>query len=108
MLQIRGRLQDTIVVRSAARDGRRIDVRPIPYVDELTGKKVLDPSSIPADIHIRKAEYVGQYAIRFDWSDGHESGIYAFRFLRELAEDPRLAPGITITQPPSSGDEKPG
>jgi ATP-binding protein involved in chromosome partitioning len=55
-------------------------------VDELTGKKVLDPKSIPANIHIRKCEYVGNYAIRIDWSDGHNSGIYAFRFLRDLDE----------------------
>lgn len=52
-------------------------------VDELTGEKVLDPATIPEDISIRKSEYVGNYAIRIDWSDGHNSGIYAFRFLRE-------------------------
>ena len=53
-------------------------------VDEITGEKVLDSSSIPSDVHIEKAEYVGNYALRFDWSDGHDSGIYAFRFLREF------------------------
>jgi len=53
-------------------------------VDELTGKKVLDPKSIPANIHIRGCEYVGNYALRITWSDGHSSGIYSFRFLREL------------------------
>ncbi|MFI5399482.1 MAG: DUF971 domain-containing protein [SAR324 cluster bacterium] len=53
-------------------------------VDELTGRKTLDRKSIPADIHIKKCEYVGNYAIRIDWSDGHNSGIYSFRFLRDL------------------------
>lgn len=53
-------------------------------VDEITGEKVLDSKSIPKDIHIQKAEYVGNYALRFNWSDGHDTGIYAFRFLREL------------------------
>jgi DUF971 family protein len=52
-------------------------------VDELTGRKVLDPSTIPADIHVARAEYVGNYAIRIDWSDGHNTGIYSFRFLRD-------------------------
>jgi ATP-binding protein involved in chromosome partitioning len=55
-------------------------------VEEMTGRKMLDPKSIPPDIHIKKCEYVGNYAIRIDWSDGHNSGIYSFRFLRELAE----------------------
>lgn len=30
------------------------------------------------------AELVGNYAIRFDWSDGHNTGIYDFRLLRQL------------------------
>jgi DUF971 family protein len=53
-------------------------------VDELTGRKTLDPKSIPTNIHILKCEYVGNYAIRIDWSDGHNSGIYSFRFLRDF------------------------
>lgn len=27
---------------------------------------------------------VGNYAISFDWSDGHSTGIYRFDFLREI------------------------
>jgi len=57
-------------------------------VDEMTGKKVLDPKTIPPNIHIRACEYVGNYAIRITWSDGHDSGIFSFRFLRELHEMP--------------------
>jgi len=53
-------------------------------VDELSGQKVLDPKSIPQDIHIVNAEYVGNYAIRVTWSDGHDTGIYSFRYLREF------------------------
>jgi ATP-binding protein involved in chromosome partitioning len=59
-------------------------------VDEVTGKKVLDPKTIRPDIHILRAEYVGHYALRLFWSDGHNSGIYAFAYLRELAENPGL------------------
>ena len=55
-------------------------------IDELSGTKVLDSKTIPADVRIRKAEYVGRYALRFDWSDGHNTGIYTFVFLRELAD----------------------
>jgi DUF971 family protein len=27
---------------------------------------------------------VGNYAIGFDWSDGHHDGIYAFEYLRDM------------------------
>jgi DUF971 family protein len=30
------------------------------------------------------AEAVGKYAIRFNWNDGHELGIYSWGFLREV------------------------
>jgi DUF971 family protein len=29
-------------------------------------------------------EPVGQYAIRIDWSDGHNTGIYSFDHLRKI------------------------
>lgn len=32
------------------------------------------------------AEPIGRYAIKFKWNDGHESGIYAWEFLRRLEE----------------------
>ena len=70
-------------------------------VEEMTGRKTLDPKSIPADIHIGKAEYVGHYGIRINWSDGHNTGIYSFAFLREMADDPNLAPGVTSVSKPS-------
>ena len=30
------------------------------------------------------AEAVGKYAIKFHWNDGHELGIYSWRFLRDV------------------------
>jgi len=29
------------------------------------------------------AELVGNYALRIKWSDGHDTGIYSFKYLRE-------------------------
>ena len=55
-------------------------------VDEWTGEDRLDASTIPDDVHPLKIQSVGRYAIQIDWSDGHSTGIYAFRQLRELAE----------------------
>lgn len=31
------------------------------------------------------AEMVGNYALKIEWSDGHSSGIYSFRYLRDIA-----------------------
>ena len=30
------------------------------------------------------AEAVGKYAIKFSWNDGHDLGIYSWKFLREV------------------------
>jgi len=35
-------------------------------------------------LRLIKTEKVGQYALRFKWSDNHDTGIYSFDFLREL------------------------
>jgi DUF971 family protein len=51
-------------------------------VEEGTGKKILDPATIPADIHPLSLEAVGNYALRIRWSDGHDTGIYSWETLR--------------------------
>jgi len=55
-------------------------------VNEWTGERVLKPESIDEEIEIRVLSLVGRYAINFRWSDGHETGIYSFRYLRELCD----------------------
>jgi DUF971 family protein len=37
----------------------------------------------PPSFEIAGAEFVGNYAIRFTWQDGHGAGIYAFNILRQ-------------------------
>lgn len=53
-------------------------------IDELSGRPRLDPASVPADVYPVGIEYVGRYALRFDWSDGHSTGIYPFELLRRI------------------------
>jgi ATP-binding protein involved in chromosome partitioning len=53
-------------------------------IDEWTGEGRLDPASVPEDVHPVRLDPVGRYAIQIEWSDGHASGIYPFRRLREL------------------------
>jgi DUF971 family protein len=53
-------------------------------VDEFTGQKILDDSSIDQDITPKSSEYVGNYALAFSWSDAHDTGIYTFKSLRDV------------------------
>jgi DUF971 family protein len=55
-------------------------------VDEWTGDGLLDPASVPEDVHPLRIEPVGRYAIQIAWSDGHATGIYPFARLRALAD----------------------
>ena len=55
-------------------------------VNEWTGERVLKPESISEKLAIQDLSIVGRYALNFRWSDGHQTGIYSFRYLRELCE----------------------
>jgi DUF971 family protein len=55
-------------------------------VNEWTGERILDPRSVSDDISIEKMDLVGNYAVRVAWSDGHNSGLYTWKRLRELAQ----------------------
>ena len=55
-------------------------------VNEMTGRRMLDPQSISDDLTVETLDIVGRYALTFRWSDGHQTGIYSFRLLRELCE----------------------
>ena len=54
--------------------------------DELTGAPLLDPATIPADIRAYRIAPVGNYALTFDWSDSHSTGIFPWEMLRALAD----------------------
>ena len=56
-------------------------------VNEWTGQRVLKPEAIADELSIEDLSIVGRYALNFRWSDGHETGIYSFRYLRELCEE---------------------
>jgi len=55
-------------------------------VNEWTGQRVLKPEAISDELTISNLSVVGRYALNFRWSDGHETGIYSFRYLRELGD----------------------
>src|SRR5258708_32357757 len=55
-------------------------------VNEWTGQRTLRPDTISEELSIADLSVVGRYALNFRWSDGHETGIYSFKYLRELCE----------------------
>ncbi len=57
-------------------------------VEEMSGRALLDPSTVRPDVAPVTLTSVGSYGITIKWSDGHSTGIYAFEALRALAEHP--------------------
>jgi DUF971 family protein len=45
------------------------------------------------DPRLAAIEGVGRYAVRFVWEDGHQTGMYPYAYLRELADDPECRVG---------------
>ena len=59
-------------------------------VDEMTGKPLLDPATVPENVSIAGMSLVGNYALKIDWTDGHATGLYTWDRLSSL-------------EPPSNG-----
>jgi Mrp family chromosome partitioning ATPase/DUF971 family protein len=55
-------------------------------IDEMTHAPILDPKSVPDDIHALSVGTIGNYAITVDWSDGHNTGFFPYKTIRELAK----------------------
>jgi len=55
-------------------------------IEEFTGKKLLDPATIPDDVHPTEISPVGNYAIQITWSDGHSTGLFTWATLRGICE----------------------
>jgi len=49
---------------------------------EMTGERLLDPSSIPADIAVSEMRLTGNYGVNVHFTDGHTTGIYRFTKLQ--------------------------
>lgn len=55
-------------------------------VDEGTGLRKIKKEDIDPNVVPMRIETVGNYALRVQWSDGHDTGIYSYDYLwRELA-----------------------
>ena len=63
----------------------RLSCRCALCVNELTGEQILKAPSIKPDIAPIKIFSLGNYAVGIDWNDGHTSGIYPYKSIKELA-----------------------
>jgi DUF971 family protein len=53
-------------------------------IDEWTGAKRLKDETVADDLTIKNIAIVGRYALNFRFSDNHETGIYSFKYLKDL------------------------
>ena len=53
-------------------------------VSETTGVRLVFEEHVAGNVAVASARTVGNYALQFDWSDGHGTGIYAFDYLRRI------------------------
>lgn len=53
-------------------------------IHEWSGERLIPAGSIPEDIAPTQIQAIGHYAVSIHWSDGHDTGIYPFDFLKEI------------------------
>lgn len=54
-------------------------------VSETTGRRLLDPAKVPETIAPQEVALAGNYALRVTWQGGHDTGLFTWRYLREIA-----------------------
>ncbi|MBT4921960.1 MAG: P-loop NTPase [Rickettsiales bacterium] len=64
----------------------RLSCRCAACVDEMSGRPTLDPTTVPLNIVPTRIWSLGNYAIGVSFSDGHQSGIYTFIYLRGMLD----------------------
>src|SRR3954468_24178321 len=53
-------------------------------VNEWTGERMVKPESVQEGVTFSNIAVVGRYALNFNFSDGHDTGIFSFKYLREI------------------------
>lgn len=61
-------------------------------VEEMTGRRLVDPAGVPEDVRPASLALVGAYGLRVHWSDGHSTGIYSFEWLFRQPDGTEPAP----------------
>ena len=74
-------------------------------VNEMTGERMIQEASIPADIRITGVTVLGRYALQIQWSDGHGTGLYHFDRLWETAHSDQPSQSIATPTPANTTPE---
>lgn len=48
---------------------------------------MLDDNKIPDDLTLKQITIVGRYALNFHFSDGHDTGIFSFKLLKDFSNN---------------------
>jgi DUF971 family protein len=56
-------------------------------VDEHTGERTIQLTSISPEIRPTNVQVVGRYAIQFTWSDDHSTGMFHFDRLHQICRE---------------------
>ena len=62
----------------------RLACRCAACLDEWTHEPLINPNVIPPGIKPSAIDVIGNYALHFRWSDGHDTGIYTYDYLRNV------------------------
>ena len=54
-------------------------------INEWTGEKILKDENVSENLSFSHITIVGRYALNFHFSDGHNTGIYSYKYLRDLS-----------------------
>ncbi len=65
----------------------RLSCRCALCVNELSGQRLFRLESLKADIQPTEIIPLGNYALGITWNDGHSSGIYPYKAIREIIAD---------------------
>jgi DUF971 family protein len=107
--EIRARSQSRLLVVSFA-DGRSFEL-PFEYLRthspsaEVKGHGPGQETLVlgKENVGIKAVEQVGQYAVRLVFDDGHDSGLFSWRYLRELGEEQAVNWGRYLQRVAASG-----
>lgn len=58
-----------------------------PVMDDRYQLRLIPSESPSAGPKLVRADWVGNYALKLTWEDGHDTGIYRFDYLRGVAEE---------------------
>jgi len=56
-------------------------------VSETTGQRMVGVDDVPPEIEPVAAGFVGNYAQKIQWSDGHDTGLYSWDWLDRLRRE---------------------